>query len=81
MTWSGSVPASSTRTFAASAPASSTKTFSGITATDVGRQFNTVGPFNTGGYTDFVLSVDESHPIYLSESAPYITVQEVMGQL
>lgn len=64
-----------------SGPVASSRTFSAATATDVSRQFLTVGPINTNGYTDFVLSVDENHPIYLSELQPYILLQEVMGQL
>lgn len=58
--------------------AASVATWSGNSATDVGRQFLTLGPHVTGDYVDFVLSVDESHPIYLSEGAPLILLQEVM---
>ena len=58
----------------------SATTWSGQTATDVGRQFNTVGSIASGGgNAAFVLSVDESHPIYLSEVVPYITLQEVVS--
>lgn len=80
MSWAVQNPSSSARTFS-DISAGSARTFSGVTATDVGRQFNTVGPIATGDYTDFVLSVDESHPIYLSEVTPYISLQEVMANL
>lgn len=81
MSWAVQGPGASARTFSGIS-AGSAGTFSNVSATDVGRQFNTVGPFVNGDYTDFVLSVDESHPIYLSETAlPYITLQEVMGDI
>lgn len=53
--------------------------WSGKTATDMSRQFQTLGSFASGDYTNFVLSVDESHPLYLSDTAqPFLVVQEVM---
>jgi hypothetical protein len=59
---------------------SSAATWSADSATDVGRQFQTIGSIAShGDYVNFVLTVDESHPIYLSEAAlPYTLVQEVM---
>lgn len=56
----------------------SVRTWSGQSATDLSRQFLTVGNIDQGGQTNFVLSVDENHPIILSELTPYVLLQEVM---
>lgn len=48
-------------------------------ATDMARQFNTVGPISQNNDVGFVLTVDEAHPIILSDVAqPFILLQEVM---
>lgn len=75
MSWSGTGPSASARTFNGTTIGASSRTFSGATATDLSRQFLGIGPI---GDVDFVLTVDEDRILYLSELQPYVLVQEVM---
>ena len=54
-------------------------TWGGLAATDLARQFLTVGGIDQSGSVGFVLTVDESHPLTLSDTlVPYVLLQEVM---